>query len=170
LSEYRTSSNPSEEIVSKDALWAELIEECPRYWHGVTLKAPDFGAFLAQLRPSQTGKVECPHCRSYVYDQFSPSYHDIMIHFRWWHLNMRIEYVDKTPDKVRIVAVLNRLIRQPDSLSKIESLFARCNELTRRRHSEKAQQARRHASEEYTPEKLPNIKVYLLRLRVAPNG
>jgi hypothetical protein len=76
----------------------------------------------------------------------------------------------QTPDKVRIVAVLNRLIRQPDSLSKIESLSARCNELTRRRHSEKAQQARRHASEEYTPEKLSNIKVYLLRLRVAPNG
>lgn len=156
--------------MSKDALWAELIEECPRYWHGVTLKAPDFGAFLAQLRLSQTGKVECPYCRSYVHDQFSLSCHDIMYHFIWHHLDTRVKYVDRTPDKVRIVAVLNRLIRQPDSLSKKESLFARCNELARHRHSEKVQQARRQASEEYTPEKLPNIEIYLLRLRVTPNG
>jgi hypothetical protein len=101
------------------SIWTDLADQIRRLSPSVNLKIPNFRQYIKLLQTSMPGQVTCRSCRPYKDDTFFCSWRNVRDHFLYCHCSPGFMYFASE----RTLDILQRLMEQPDSKSRILALF-----------------------------------------------
>ncbi|KAL8668532.1 MAG: hypothetical protein Q9168_006845 [Polycauliona sp. 1 TL-2023] len=133
-------------------------------------KPPSFPKYLKQLKPSPSGRVCCPACRNYTYDEFElPMVED---HFRLHHLDSHMIPSDETESESELKRLLHLLNQRPETDAVRLDLAHACNKqhLQHWQEQHAAAYESTHQTEKYNKAQLPSVCLANFYLEASCDG